>query len=376
MSFDDGFMLGLSLGGGGGGSGGGDEDWTPPEDWLPVPEPGAYEICLLIEVKEVSTRYGPYLSLTLCRPEDSNTGYGPLAIDWGDGIKDHWAGSEYGDSWSWRTDHYYEQTGQYVVKITTTENSCYWIQTSPSGNVYAKMLIAKLGDEIIVSNGDSGGTQNAFSRQHNLHYVKLNGKGGLPYYGAFNGDYSLRRVDIKTPPEIIPKDAFNYCFNLKKFDFSEVIRINDYGLRFTGFPKLNLPKCTSIGQYGINNNYTLSEINAPLCTEISKNGIAYNYSLKKLFLPICRSLGVQSIYENHSLDKIELPECTSVGQYGISSNYRLLEIHMPECLAIDLYGLANNYALNELEVADGCTFGANSFTSCYCLYPRPDGSTN
>ena len=54
MSFDAGFMLGLSMGGGGGEP---EEDWTPPADWPVVPEPGDYEMYFLIDIRGCSAGF-------------------------------------------------------------------------------------------------------------------------------------------------------------------------------------------------------------------------------------------------------------------------------------------------------------------------------
>ena len=238
MSFDDGLMLGLMLGGGG--SGGGDEDWTPPEDWLPVPEPGAYEICLLIDVISTSNK----LQINLGRPEDSNNGYGTLTIDWGDGTVESWKGIDTTEDLSlvWSVEyHAYEATGQYVIKILATEQSCFFQDISFSTNI--KILIVKCGDEIILNNDDISGstssTQNVFYNRQYLQYAKIGGKGGLPRSNAFYQCFSLRKIDIGIPPSVIPTTTFGSCYNLRKFDFSEVTEIQKRGFTGSYFLKLD-----------------------------------------------------------------------------------------------------------------------------------------
>ena len=309
MSFDDGLMLGLMLGGGG--SGGGDEDWTPPEDWLPVPEPGAYEICLLIEVISTSNK----LQVDLSRPEDSNNGYGTLTIDWGDGTVESWEGIDTTEDLSlvWSvTYHTYESTGQYVVKISATEQSCFFQNISYSTGI--KILIVKCGDEIILNNDDISGstssTQLVFNSRPWLQYVKIGGKGGLPRSNAFFRCYALKKIDIGIPPSVIPTATFSYCYGLRKFDFSEVVEIAAYGLKFSYFPKLSLPKCVSIGNNGFQNCPITEEINAPMCVSVGDSSMFCNYCLKKAVF------------------------------------------------------------------ADSCTYGTNCFSGCVSLYPHPDGSIN
>ena len=300
------------------GSSSSDNDWKPPEDWLPVPEPNDYEIYFLIDVIKIygNNRYD-YLSFILSRPSDFNTGYGTLTIDWGDGTVDSWTGyneetGDYSNSWHTPLKHIYTQTGQYIVKVSATAQSCY-LQSISTGSGYIRLLIAKCGNEITLNSDELAGndysTQNGFKGHQYIQYVKISGKGGLPRESGFKGCYSLQKVDITSPPTIIPNDTFYDCYNLKKFDFSEVTEINKYGLECSYFTKLGLPKCTTISEYGLNLS-RVEEINAPICS------------------------------------------------------------------SIDNYAFRDNYCLKKAVFAEDCVFGTDCFQNCYVLCPHPDGSTN
>lgn len=321
MSFDAGFMLGLSMGGGGSKP---EEDWTPPADWPVVPEPSDYEMYFLIDVSAVPQTF----AFVTTEPTTANSGVGALSIDWGDGSISEFADNE------WRTSnctHEYNATGKYVVKVSTSKSSCFLQQINPT---YANsiLLAAKLGNEILLNNGSSYHTQAALCNQYYLQYVKFGGKGGLPRQNAFSGDYSLHKIDISTLPVVIPLGTFNGTYCLKKFDFSEAVEINNSGISSCGVEKLYLPKCKTIASGGIDNNYSLKKVDLPLCTSVGKNGLSNNMFLKE----IC------------------LPSCTSIGDNGMSGNY----------------------SLEKITVAEGCTFGSSCFSGCYNLIPHPDGSTN
>ena len=323
MSFDAGFMLGLSMGGGGGEP---EEDWTPPADWPVVPEPGDYEMYFLIDIAAVPQAF----SFMATEPTTANSGVGALSIDWGDGSTAEFADNE------WRTSnctHEYNATGKFVVKVSASESSCFLQQIkSRDANHYSVLLMAKLGDGIILNNGSDSHTQDAFRDHVYLQYIKFGGKGGLPRQNAFNGDYSLQKIDITIPPTIIPSGTFNNTYSLKKFDFSEVTEIYGYGIYYSGFEKIFMPKCKTVGICGITGNYLLKKVSLPFCTLVKESGLS----------------------NNHFLRNISLPNCTNIGVDGMNSDY----------------------TLKAIKVAEGCTFGKNCFANCYNLKPHPDGTTD
>lgn len=292
--------------------GGDEEDWQPPKEWIPVPEPRAYELYFLIEITEV-TQPNPYIRFYLCDPITGYTGYGPLTIDWGDGTVTTAAGMDEGESWGFDvTEHTYTETGQFLIKITATEQSCqlWWLICAYAGNMnFSAVLIAKLGSEIMI-NGDKNYGNTIFTNQYKLHYLKISGKGGLPTSSPFASCYALRKIDIDIPPTFIPYYSFNRCYMLKKFDFSAVTEISQYALYESYFRKLDLPKCVSIGNSAIAYCSQLEEVNAPICESVGYAGFEYDYTLEKV------------------------------------------------------------------TFAENCIFGANCFRECRNLYPRPDGSTN
>lgn len=292
---------------------GGGDDWSPPE----MPEPGDYEIYLLVDVISVSNADAAKLRINVASGDgNAYTGYGQIAVDWGDGTTDKWdkvilTQEGYPDYYGWSDlVHNYTDVGRYLVKISATEHSCFLQNILPRDNIpFSKVFAAKLGSKIIVNDNTDYHYCYAFYNQKRLQYVKMSGENGMPSMG-FSGCRSLRKIDIAVPPQIIYTHQFSGCVNLKTFDFSAVLEVPEQGLDNSWFTSVDMPKCVSIGDNAFYNCPALKKINAPLCA--------------------------------------------SVGQSAF----------------------ANNYSLDTVTFAENCTFGSYCFSYCDLLYPRPDGSIN
>ncbi len=314
--------------------GGGEDVWQPPSDWLEVPEPGDYSINFLYKARNKKDFWGNcgQAFFDVSRPEDDVSGIGEITVDWGDGTVETYGGS--GKYWGGGSiTHNYKENKMFVICAVCTAENCFLRQIGGSMDVF----IIKLGDNIIVNNdelsGKSSSNQSAFKYLNCLHWAKFNGAGGLPRSDGFRNCYSLRRVDIKNPVEIIPPYTFYSCYTLKIFDFSKVKKIGDYALYL----------CVN-----------LMSLSMPECTEIGKYGAAYSEILKSVSLPECTNIGEYGFYNCHSLEECFLPKCASIGTLGFNGNYNLSRIELPE----------------------NCTFGNSVFGACNNFYPRPDGSTN
>lgn len=251
--------------------GSGDDDWQPPADWLPVPEPEPYEMYFLVEVTNL---LAAEIEIDLCDPENNYQGFGPLKVDWGDGTAENYEGYPTGQMWGWLS-HKYTEQGQFLIKINTSE------QSSCLNNLRKNpiTLIMKLGDEICVTS-DAVHIENSFSYQYRLHYVKLSGKNGL-YKSAFTCCYALRKIDIKNPLPAIPLYCFNGCLQLKYLDFSNVEQIDDNALSGTGLIIIDAPNCKSIDYNGVTGCYRLDKVIAPLCISVKEHGFYNDYYLSE-----------------------------------------------------------------------------------------------
>ena len=269
MSFSAGFAAGLAVGKKK--WGGGDDDWQPPADWLPVPDPEPYEMYFLVEVTNL---LAAEIEIHLCDPENNYQGFGPLKVDWGDGTVENYEGYPTGQMWSYLIHEYTEQ-GQFLIKINASEQSCCLnnLRKNPI------TLIMKLGDEICVTS-DAVHIENSFSYQYRLHYVKLSGKNGL-YKSAFKHCYALRKIDIKNPLSNIQEYCFERCYRLKKLDFSNTEIIENSALADTGITSIEAPNCKSIGDYGVNSCRYLDKIIVPLCETVGTSSFTNDYSLSE-----------------------------------------------------------------------------------------------
>lgn len=254
------------------GQGGGEiEEWSPPKEWPEIPEPSAYEIYLLISADDF-TNSSNQARFALVDPVDCAIGNGPVTVDWGDGNIETWADGE------WTSDflHTYETYGLYVIKIIATKTSSLFGVRSSYRRI--NWLIAKLGSEIVVTNGNSDDYR-GFYQQYKLQYIKMSGKNGLSPY-CFYECYALRKIDIDYLPAAIPQYAFAYCNCLKKFDFSDVKTIGMNAIMNTGITSVNMPECTQIGDSGLRQNPNLVSINAPKCIAVGNYGLNNNYALQ------------------------------------------------------------------------------------------------
>lgn len=243
-----------------GGEGG---DWQPPPWWIPVPEPEPYEILVLVWITSTNNSFG----LSLVNKETGYGGEGALSCDWGDGTTtDIPAGVFWGSSVS----HKFAKVGQYLIKITTTDELNVMYAFSRT-NCFCQII--KTGSNILFFDDyhdEHGYTNTPFSMNYGLKYIKVNNEKGLPvdktkFY--FEENRALQKIELKKPMSgNIPQLCFidNYAltdFNRTPFDCDSV---NSVGVNaFKGcynLRKIILPNCTSIGDYAFAGCYNLQEI--------------------------------------------------------------------------------------------------------------------
>ena len=250
------------------------DDWQPPDWWLEVPEPEPYEMYFLVLVL-----YPPEtVRFTLSNPVNVNTGGGNVKIDWGDGTVYDSAGGYWGIP---DLVHRYSAAGQYLVKVTTTDESCFFQEF-----YQGRFLIAKIGSEIVLNNDEisekGGSAQNAFYNKNYLFWAVINCKnGGLPRINAFRGCSNLRKVNIAVPPKIIGHSSFMDCKCLKRFDFSSAVSLDENACQNSGFAEINAPLCESIGNTAFGGCYNLRSVNAPICASVGNQVFLQCYDLRK-----------------------------------------------------------------------------------------------
>ena len=282
MSFDDGFILGLSLGGGGGGSSyvNNDPDYAL---YKSLPEPAANQAVILIRIANVvqhnyiSVHYDPEIP-----DEDITENEG--TVDWGDGQT-----SNIGNNPSVYTYHSYSEPGDYI--ITVTDNSGGKIESvcSRKKTNYAYPIAMKVGASLVYDDGLGSKYINSTS---DFKYIQF-ASGYIWENGfVFNGSQKLTRLDFlgNTKPYELINNLFRSC-NALDFDnlmpmFADVIAVGNYSIyQCYNLKKLDLPNCASVGNYSVYQCYALKEVNLPLCTSVGQNSLSYNYALNKAILP-------------------------------------------------------------------------------------------
>lgn len=292
------------------------DDWTPPAEWLEVPEPNELETYILIAVQKLITTDDTHIGLFFSRASDGSSGYGTIQCDWGDGST---------ESVEKNSDvhHKYTSTGQYLIKISLDENTNY-ISGYSSNKDYCSVQIIKFGSGIYQHAQNSAWTfgRNYANYSKGLKYLKTNNPEG--FFGGYRsmdsdffGGSTLRRVDM---PNKLTEKITPYCFYDCPLTQSDLKNFVDFD------------SITVVGDSAFNSCVGLREIDLPNCT----------------------SIGANSFYDCKNLREINLPNCKNIGASAFN-NCRNLE---------------------KITLADGCVFGTNCFQSCYSLYPRPDGSIN
>lgn len=338
MGFATGFAAGLAVGKKKWGGGTTPEIWQPPDWWFEVPEPEPWEICFLIEIRNVPTFF-----LWLLNPQTGEYGYGNVTVDWGDGTVETYEGCS-PDDWPQTPrrgeyhSHTYSEQGQYIVKVLTDEFSCFLnrVRDKSYSSQNVNLLIAKTGRNIRLVNvpDDPSGwrtSDGTFGYNYRLRWVKINGSSQMQQHG-FNNCASLKRLDLAEPMTEVPKSCFQIATVPQNFDFSKIQKIDEYSFRQAILPaKITLLECTEIRNRAFNN-----------CT----------------------------------VEKISAPKCVKIADYAFSSNRYLKTISAPLCTNAGGYSFEVCNSLEAAEFSDDCVYGTNCFYNCFSLYPRPDGSTN
>lgn len=222
---------------------GGGDDWQPPDWWIPVPEPGEYDIYILIlAVKNDRWNTQMKFDLILGRESDNKIGHVSINCDFGDGTVNSY--NEFG-----YPNHTYTEEGQYLIHIIADENTNCW---RSSGKSQALWQIVKTGEKIaFVTDYNEKNNyypySGVFPSKNYLKYVQINHPKGLPINSnidCFQGCYTLRRIDLKKKISgKLPNFAFHNCYGL--FDVSKI---------------LNGDEITSIGDYVFQYCYNLQKI--------------------------------------------------------------------------------------------------------------------
>ena len=327
MSFDDGFVLGLSMGG--------SDDYKNRDPdfalYKAMEEPKADEMKALVRVVDDNK---DLLYIVLHTVENPNIqGDDNGIVDWGDGSSPQGIGSA-------TMKHTYTKAGDYIITVTANDNyysnfeSIRCMSYVRTGNKQAYFIALKVGKNIQYDDGAGSGYIGSDS---NFKYMQFGSGYVLGGNFRINNCKRLTAIDIlddSVKPKILPNYMFDGCNAL---DFRNIM---------------------------------------PLLLEVEVVGdgaFSSCYGLKKLTLPKCTRMGSSAVNYCSSLTHVNLPECLEIGSSSLRGNYSLREVNLPKCQTIGDNCLENSYILNKITVPDNCSFGSNAMKNNYCLIPTPNG---
>lgn len=321
--------------------GGGDEDWSPPEYWIDIPEPEANQVVMLIEVTE------SYINVPLCsisaygKSDDGKTTYPSCTIDWGNGYK-----GEKRENYGEYVAGIYTEPGMYIVTVTITGNdnnkeialeeftitrACYKGEMVDvrSQSVVHVIRAIKFGKNIGLYYPLHDGGYRYF-----LVYAKFLGDYGwlgtnmyalkkLEIAGNFNARsetayprdyYSLESISIHGITEL-PAQFCNNCFSLKKADFPDVISAGTYVFsQCYALKSVNLPKLTAVSSGMFSKCCSLKNINLPSATAIEDSAFSGCYSLETVDAPNASNI-------NYAAFGKETVRCFSLKEVNASCDF-------------------------------------------------------
>lgn len=353
MSFDDGFILGLSMA-----SGSSDPDpdpepeWQPPTDWIPVPEPGDYELHFLV-AKEGSFTFG----VELYEPDFSYRT--ECTVNWGDGTIEDFNQNN-------RPEHSYTNGGMFLVKITLKDNiPCLFNNFYYGSDSSVPVLIAKIGDEILTNNTGHNDGPFYYSRNY-IKQIKIGGKDGIQAR-CFQNFINLVKFDSTTPLDVIPDWAFGGCYSLKNIDLSNVTSIGEsafYQCRSLGI--VNATNLERIGNYAFYECYKLTTINASNVINIGDYAFQDCHFLKSVDLPKLTEINNGTFHSCHALKTINAPEVTTVGDYAFAYCRSLDVIDLPKVTSFGANAAAYS-AVSKVNMPACTSIGDSCFSYCYNL---------
>ena len=324
MSFAAGFAAGIAVAKKKFGGGGGDKpehDWDY-QKWLDLPEPNDNQAVFLIQAPDGFLNCRFYIGYN---DYDSSLTEDGFSIDWGDG-----SDTEIFAANITEIAHLYDEPGEYIVTFTHIYKAIA-IGKVNNGLGWSRIIMAKYGRNILIPSSSSG-----FSDCNYLRYVRLS-------------------------PDVIPSDNFFYrCFSLKEIEWEGTITTLAQRMFFACY-NLNFDTI----------NFDINSFDIPDACFRSCFGL----KIQKLPTEKINSIGKQAFYDCQ-FTNIALPNCTSIGERAFYQSKSLKEIIAPNCTFVDQYAFNTCVVLSKAIFSEECTFGSNCFTSCYGLYPKPDGSIN
>ena len=311
MDFAAGFAAGFAMGKKKYEGSGGNDEWTPPDHWLNIPDPKPNQVVIYVEADagDVAPIIGLY-----------GANYDGGTINYGDDGYTY----DYPAGYGYNVYHVYQTAGQYIITITAAGNEVdlnanytnaafmaghiiegYKGDYTANGGHCRCIRAIKVGCDVQLGTGTAPITSSYYG--NHLVYLEFMGavKNTAPKFESFR---ALKKLKIGTPPESFGEATFQNCFALEKVDGLKNLKI---------IPSSMFSGC-----------YALKSVDMPSAE--SENGAAFKTNC-------------------YSLKSVNAPKLTAIAADEFSS-----------C-----------YSLQPLVLADGCNLNGNKFENCPQLYPKP-----
>ena len=155
------------------------------------------------------------------------------------------------------------------------------------------------------------------------------------------------------------ENTIHYSFNN-----TTITKINSRIFATTNLTNIDLPECTSIGEYAFSNCTSLTTVDLPECTSIDNYAFEECNSLTTVDLPECTSIGNYAFAGCSNLTTINLPECSSIGNNAFHGCNNLTTIDLPECTSIGNYAFHGCTSLTTVDLPECTSIGDYAFGYC------------
>ena len=221
------------------------------------------------------------------------------------------------------------------------------------------------GQEVIIPSTVSDGTNEymvteLYNNNYFFHYTDQDGN-----YRA----YDVKKVTLPEHLQSIGSQLFYNCNQLLVVENTSHVKSVESSA-FIGCSSLqtvDLPVCTSVGEYAFFNCSSLQTVDLPVCTSVEGRAFSSCSSLQSVELPVCTSVGAYAFESCSSLQSVDLPACTSVGSGAFYSCSSLQTVDLPVCTSVEERAFESCSSLQTVELPVCTSVEAYAFESCSSL---------
>ena len=153
--------------------------------------------------------------------------------------------------------------------------------------------------------------------------------------------------------------------NIQEFEDENIINIKQFLLaKCFEFTKVNLPKCTNVGDYAFYCCTALLNVNLPECVDVGDSAFLYCEKLQNVNIPKCTIINQAAFSNCTALESIDLPKCTTVGDFAFNDCEKLSNVNLPECEGVGTRSFLRCTALSKIIFQKIERMAAEAFEDC------------